>query len=47
MVAGIPDGLRHLRNFAKKRKDDVLLAEVIAFGMQKPGEKSTDYSLVT
>ena len=34
MLASAPDGLRHLRNYARARKNDDLLAEVSVFGMR-------------
>lgn len=46
MASIMPDGLRHLRNFAKKRRDDSLLTEIAAFSLAKPGEKPNDFSAV-
>ena len=43
MIANLPDGLRHLRNFAKKRREDGLLAEISTFG----GKLPSDYTAVT
>lgn len=38
----MPDGLRHLRNFAKVRRNDQLLSEIASFSKQP-----MDYSLIT
>jgi len=32
MVSNIPDGLRHLRNYAKKKRDDNLLLRIASLG---------------
>ncbi len=34
MLSSVPDGLRHLRNYARSRKNDDLMAEISVFGMR-------------
>jgi hypothetical protein len=38
MLSNVPDGLRHLRNFARARNNEELLSEVSVFSM-----RPTDY----
>jgi tetratricopeptide (TPR) repeat protein len=49
LVASIPDGIRHLRNYAKKKKDDIILAEIAALNTGVPNNsnvKPNDYFIV-
>lgn len=32
MLASVPDGIRHLRNYARARKNDELLSDINVFG---------------
>lgn len=44
-AASVPDGLRHLRNYAKSRKDSVLMNEIATIVFQTSNEKMIDYQI--